>query len=101
MIGKKQNYAALLFLLLLLAAPLAAQGIMPAGMKSLADEILEIFTGPFVKTILIIMLCATAVVFGFNKDNEKMKRNCIAIFVAIAILIGASGIVDAIWKAAG
>lgn len=98
---KKRNiFTALYFSFL--AMPLAAQNanIMPAGMTSLMDSILEIFTGGFVKTILIIMLAATAVAYGFNKDNEKMKRNCIAIGIAIAIIIGSTVIVDAIWVAA-
>jgi type IV secretory pathway VirB2 component (pilin) len=73
--------------------------LMPAGMQSLADGILEIFTGAFVKTILIIMLAGCAVAYGFNKDNEKMKRNIIAIAVAVGILVAASSIVDAIWNA--
>jgi type IV secretory pathway VirB2 component (pilin) len=70
-------------------------------MNTLAENIQRIVQGGFVKTILIIILCCTAVAYGFNKDNEKMKRNCIAIGVAIAILIGASFIVGAIWDASG
>jgi type IV secretory pathway VirB2 component (pilin) len=85
---------------LLCAAPLFAD-ILPSGMTTLADNILEVFTGPFVKTILIIFLCATAVAYGFNKDNEKMKRNCIAIGVSIGLLIAAGEIVGAIWSASG
>ena len=90
-----------LFFFLSLSVPMFAQAILPSGMRNLADEILEIFTGPFVRTILVIFLCACAVTYGFNKDNEKMKRNCIAIGVAVAILIGANAIVGAIWAAAG
>jgi type IV secretory pathway VirB2 component (pilin) len=84
---------------LLGAASAFAQDILPGGMSTLMDNILGVFTGDFVKTILIIFLCGTAVAYGFNKDNEKMKRNCIAIGIAIAILIGASAIVGAIWNA--
>jgi uncharacterized membrane protein len=84
---------------LLGAASVFAQDILPGGMSTLMDNILGVFTGDFVKTILIIFLCGTAVAYGFNKDNEKMKRNCIAIGIAIAILIGASAIVGAIWNA--
>lgn len=80
---------------------LKAQELIPSEMTDLMDDIRDVFTGPFVKTLLIICLAATGVVFGFNKDNEKMKRNCIAIGVAIAIIIGASQIVDTIWGAAG
>jgi type IV secretory pathway VirB2 component (pilin) len=79
--------------------PLAAQDLLPAGMSNLMESILEIFTGPFVRAILVIFLCGTAIAYGFNKDNEKMKRNCIAIGISIALLIGASGIVEAVWNA--
>jgi hypothetical protein len=41
------------------------------------------------------------VAYGFNKDNEKIKRNCIAIGIASAMIAGASGIVGAIWSASG
>jgi type IV secretory pathway VirB2 component (pilin) len=93
----------ILFSLLLLAAaaPLFAQSdIMPAGMTSFVESIMGVFTGPFVKTILVICLCGCAVAYAFNKDNEKMKRNVIAIGIAISILVGASFIVGAIWDAA-
>ena len=93
----------ILFLMLLLAAaaPLFAAGdIMPSGMTSLFESVLEIFTGRVVKIILICCLAGCAVAYGFNKDNEKMKRNIIAIGVAIGILVAASSIVDTIWSAA-
>ena len=81
------------------ALPLVAQDLLPSGMHSLMESVLEIFTGTFVKSILIACLCGCAVVYGFNKDNEKMKRNVIAIGVAVAILCTASFIVDKIWEA--
>jgi type IV secretory pathway VirB2 component (pilin) len=91
---------ALLALSLWAARPLFAQ-IMPAGMETLAENILEIFTGPFVRIILAIFLCGSAIAYGFNKDNEKIKRNCIAIGVSAAIIIAAASIVDAVWSASG
>lgn len=87
--------------LALASARLFAQDLMPSGMTSLAEGILEIFTGSFVKVILAIFLCGSALAYGFNKDNEKVKRNCIAIGVAAGILICASSIVDAVWSASG
>jgi uncharacterized membrane protein len=98
---EKSNWKFLFFVLLLLAAGPLFADILPSGMKTLADNILDVFTGAFVKTILIIFLAACAVAYGFNKDNEKMKRNIIAIGVAIAIVVGAQWIVGAIWDAAG
>jgi type IV secretory pathway VirB2 component (pilin) len=96
---QKKRFA-LLALSLWMARPLFAQ-ILPAGMETLAENILEIFTGSFVKVILAIFLCGSAIAYGFNKDNEKIKRNCIAIGVAAAILIAASSIVNTIWSASG
>jgi type IV secretory pathway VirB2 component (pilin) len=103
---KKSNLKILfLFLFLAAALPVFAQGkggdIMPAGMTNLMDSIVAIFTSGFVKAILIACLCGCAIAYGFNKDNEKMKRNIIAIGIAIAILVGASQIVDMVWNAAG
>jgi len=86
---------------LLLATATPAFAIVPDGMTSLADSILSVFTGPLVRTILVIFLAACAVAYGFNKDNEKMKRNIIAIGIAIGVIVAAQFIVDAIWSAAG
>jgi type IV secretory pathway VirB2 component (pilin) len=96
---KSVKNCVLSFLLLLPAAKAFAQGLLPSGMTSLVEDILDVFKGPFVKTILIICLCGCAVAYGFNKDNEKMKRNIIAIGIAIGILCTASFIVEAIWDA--
>jgi uncharacterized membrane protein len=81
------------------AARIIAQDLLPSGMTSLMEAILEIFTGGFVKTILIICLCGCAIAYGFNKDNEKMKRNALAIGIAIAIIGMASFIVGKFWDA--
>jgi type IV secretory pathway VirB2 component (pilin) len=89
-----------LMLLLVAAAPLFAADIMPSGMKTLADNILDTFTGGVVRIVLICCLAGCAVAYGFNKDNEKMKRNIIAIAIAIGILVAAQTIVDAVWNAA-
>jgi type IV secretory pathway VirB2 component (pilin) len=83
------------------AAPVSAQDVMPATMQTLMDKIVEIFKGPFVRGILVAALCGCAVAYGFNKDNEKMKRNIIAIAIAVAILITSTEIVKAVWTASG
>jgi hypothetical protein len=70
---------------------------MPDELTSLADSIKNIMSGAFVRTLLIIFLCASAITYAFNKDNEKVKRNCIAIGVAAAILVAATTIVGAIF----
>jgi len=98
---RNESLKVMLFMLMLAAAaPLFAAGsdIVPAGLTSLVDSIMEIFTGGIVKTILIICLAGCAVAYGFNKDNEKMKRNIIAIGISIAIVVGAQSIVTIIWN---
>jgi len=99
----KNSPLKIMFFMLLLAAamPMFAQDIMPSGMQNLVDSILKIFIGDFVRAIMVICLAGCAVAYGFNKDNEKMKRNIIAIGVAIAIIVAAQSIVGAIWGAAG
>ena len=89
------------FSFLFLSMPLFAQSALPAGMQSLADNILAIFTSPFLRAILAIFLCGAAVAYAFNKDNEKIKRNCIAVGIAAAILVTATTVVTAVWSAAG
>jgi len=79
--------------------PLFAANLVPSGLESLGDSVMEVFTGGLVKTIMIVCLAGCAVAYGFNKDNEKMKRNIIAIGIAIAIIVGAQWIVGAIWSA--
>jgi len=95
---KKVTLVFLFFLFLVF--PLFAQNLMPSGMQSLAEGILYIFTSGFMRIILVIFLCGAAIAYAFNKDNEQMKKKIIAIGIAIGILIGATGIVDAIWSAA-
>ena len=90
----------LLFTYGVAALPLFADDLMPQGMTSLMQNIAGIFTGDFVKFLLIACLSACAVAYGFNRDNEKIKRNCIAIGIAIAILMTASFIVEKFMTAA-
>ena len=77
-----------MFLMLLLAAamPVFAADVLPSGLKTLAEGIRDIFLGDFVKIILVICFCGCAVAYAFNKDNEKIKRNALAVGIATAIL---------------
>ena len=104
MLNNNQSYLkklSALFFLSLAQIPLYAAGteLLPSGMKDLVDNLVLVFTGDFVKGILVVFLCGCAVAYAFNKDNEKMKRNCIAIGIAIALLMGASFIVGKIMEA--
>jgi len=80
------------------ASTLFAQ-IVPAGLTTLSQNIEEIFTGPIVTTILVCCLAGCGIAYAFNKDNEKMKRNIIAIGIGIVIIATAAGIVSAVFSA--
>jgi type IV secretory pathway VirB2 component (pilin) len=92
----KQSLAALFFTAS--AAQVYAQSTTLASkMTGPLNSILNFFTSAAVKTILVIMVAAAALVFAFNKDNEKMKRNAVAIGIAGIILLSASAVVDLFW----
>ena len=94
------NRSMIFIILLFSGLTLAHANIVPAGMERLADNILGVFTSPFIRVILAIFLCGSAITYAFNKDNEKIKRNCIAIGVAAAILVVSQTLVDIVWRAA-
>jgi hypothetical protein len=79
---------------------LQAQELIPSQLQNLADQISAVFTGPFVRTIIVIMLAGSAVGFAVNKDNEKMKKHFGAIVIAIAIIAVAQFIVSKIYQSA-
>ena len=81
---------------LLLSQPIFAQDAL-TKLNTTAGNVLEIITGDFVKTILVIALCASAICFGVFKDNDKMKRNAIAVGISAAILMTATFLVDLVW----
>jgi len=77
---------------LVLSEPLFAQDAI-GKMESVADKILRTFTGNLVRAILAISLCASAVAYAANRDNDKVKRGCLAVGISAVIIICASGIV--------
>lgn len=95
-----------MFFMLILAAstPLFAEGELGAlglgKLEGFGTTIQKIFAGTIVKVILVCCLAGCGVAYAFNKDNEKMKRNIIAIGIGIAIVTAAVNIVDAIMGAA-
>jgi len=102
----KNSRLKIIFLMLLLvtAAPLFAQGgdlgsLGLGGLENFGRTIQNIFTGSLVRVILTCCLAGCGIAYGFNKDNEKMKRNVIAIAVGIAIIAAASFIVEAVFSA--
>jgi len=100
----KTSVLRIVFFMLLLAAalPLSAQnelGKLGLGkLESFGEDIKKIFTGPLVRIILVCCLAGCGVAYAFNKDNEKMKRNIIAIGVGIAVIGAASLIVEGVFK---
>jgi peptidoglycan/LPS O-acetylase OafA/YrhL len=98
---KRKGVFLTLAFLLLAAAAAMAQELLPSQMEGLMAQIQAIFLGGFVRGVLICSLAGCAVAYGFNKDNEKMKRNVIAIAVACAILIAAQSIIENVVRAAG
>jgi hypothetical protein len=85
------------FVLFLATASLplfAANTDLPGKMNTIAGQIYNIMTGDGVRVLLACFLAGSAVAYAFNKDNEKVKRNCIAVAVAAAILMLATGLVN-------
>ncbi|MDR2865561.1 MAG: TrbC/VirB2 family protein [Spirochaetaceae bacterium] len=78
----------------------AADDLIPKGMTTLVESIKDVFVGPFVRAILVIIFCGAGVAYAFNRDNDKIKLKAIAIGVAIGIIGGASIIVEKLFAAA-
>jgi hypothetical protein len=89
---------AFIALYLLSALPLFAQTGIPGGMETLADAIMGVFKSRFITVILAIFFCGAAIAFAYNKDNDKVKRNCIAICISTFIIVCAQQIVDFIYS---
>jgi len=97
--SRLKNYLSLVYFAV--PALVFSADIIPSGMQSLTDSILETFTGTLVRTIMIIMLVGVAIAYGFNKDNDQLKRKLLAIGIAIAIICGAQAIIGVLWTASG
>ena len=63
-------------------------------MNSLADNIALIFKQPFVRVILGIAFSGSGLAYAINKDNDKVKRSCIAIAIASALIIAGSFVAE-------
>jgi len=70
---------------------------VPDRLNTMAENVLNIFTGTFFKTVFGIILCGSAVAFAYNKDNEKIKKNALAIGIAAGIIFSASNIIGMVW----
>jgi len=88
-----------LFLLLAAAVPLFAD-IVPPGLQKVSAEVEAVFTSKLITAILVACLAGCGVAYAFNKDNEKMKRNIIAVAIGIIIVTAAKEIVSTVMTAA-
>jgi peptidoglycan/LPS O-acetylase OafA/YrhL len=96
-----KRYCAFVLFLAAASLPLFAAGDLPGKMTTIATQVKDIMTGTGVRILLACFLAGSAVAYAFNKDNEKVKRNCIAVAVAAGILILASTLVDWVITVAG
>jgi heme/copper-type cytochrome/quinol oxidase subunit 3 len=92
-------FSGFLFVLFSVAPLFAANDIDLGKAQGMMESIIAIFTSDLIRLVLTACLCGCAVAYGVNKDNEKMKRNIIAIAVAIGILFAASKVVEGFWSA--
>jgi len=65
-----------------------------AKMNTLAENIANVFRQPFVRIILGIAFSGAGLAYAVNKDNDKVKRSCIAIAIASALIIAGSYIAE-------
>jgi len=79
-----------------LSQPAFAQDVNQAlgRMTTIAENLRKAFTSDLVKAILGIALCAAGLTYAANKDNDKVKRNCIAVIVGASIIMAATFFVD-------
>jgi type IV secretory pathway VirB2 component (pilin) len=89
-------------LLLFGGVPLFAAGnIVPQGLTSLAESLMEAFTGDVAQIIIGICFAGSCVAYAFNKDNEKMKGKIVAVVVATGLLALTQVVVDKVFQGAG
>ena len=93
------SFLPLLFVLAFQFLPVAAFAADEAStmLNDTTTNILNFIGGAWVKTILIISLCASAIVYAVNKDNDKIKRNALAVGIAGGILMVASALVGVVY----
>jgi hypothetical protein len=82
-----------------LYAQAGGDGIVPAQLVTLGQQILDAFTGTLVRVILGCCFAGSCVAYAYNKDNEKMKSKILAVLVAAGLLTIASTVVDTIMNA--
>jgi type IV secretory pathway VirB2 component (pilin) len=95
----KLSYFIFFALLLLLFPSLSAFAADALGMmEGTANKFLDMFKSPLVTAILAICVSAAGVAFAAFKDNEKVKRNMIAIIIGGIMIICAQQIVEIFMK---
>jgi type IV secretory pathway VirB2 component (pilin) len=78
----------------------AADDLVPPGLMTMAESIMDVFTGDLAKIILGCCFAGACIAYAYNKDNEKMKGKVLAVVVATGLLIITQQIMDRLWAAA-
>ena len=87
---------------LLGAVPAFALGeVVPLQLTTLAESILDAFTGDIAKIIIGICFAGSCVAYAFNKDNDRMKAKLVAVVVATGLLALSQVIVEKITNGMG
>ena len=91
------------FLALGFAVPplFAFNDVVPVQLTSLAESILDAFTGDIAKIIIGICFAGSCVAYAFNKDNDRMKAKLVAVVVATGLLALSQVIVEKITNGMG
>jgi type IV secretory pathway VirB2 component (pilin) len=95
------NPVFLIFLSVLIPGSLYAQGIIPPQLQAVENQIVDALTGVVVQTLLVIVFIGSIIMWVYNKDSDKMKKNATITAVGAILLLSAQSIVKAIWTASG
>ena len=88
-------------LLLASGVPVFAADIVPAGLTTLSQSVMDAFTGDVAKIIIGICFAGSCVAYAFNKDNDRMKGKIVAIVVATGLLALCQVVIDKVFQGAG
>ena len=75
--------------------------VVPVQLTSLAESILDAFTGDIAKIIIGICFAGSCVAYAFNKDNDRMKAKLVAVVIATGLLALSQVIVEKITDGMG
>jgi hypothetical protein len=88
----------LLLCFLFAGGSVSGQNLLPSGLMTMAENILDIFTGDLARIILGCCFAGSCIAYAYNKDNEKMKAKVLAVMVATGLLVLTSEVIDQLWS---